>query len=445
MAVSRIRFARTLVPIATLVALGTAVSAVGCGARRPGVMPTPSPKPSASVTPDGGAKPSFGDTTAAATAPRPVPSSMITHGTRAGQFTREPPPPTTPLCTKEERAKDERRGLTFEHLPTYTEKIEQTGRFSARFFVGNNAACSRRIGLPLSFTPPKKTTTRTVEFGAYVPPRGTFIELALDATELDEVNVSPGRYAITFAVVDEDGKPVGKGLSGNAFRRGRDDIAITKAPEIPRRIGLADELVVPMALENIGDTANKITPLIVFTRPGETNGIEHYDPEQLIVPGASSYTFRISAATREAEKILPGAWLVTVTMFDAAGERLNSYAGLPLAIGNIDLRMTRPDLPARVKSSDPIVATFKIENHGDTKEKVTAIVAFTKPGTTKSIELSFTREIAPGPVNFDALVDPASRREKGIGTGVWLVSTAAFRSSGERIKSFTGHYLEIVE
>jgi hypothetical protein len=43
------------------------------------------------------------------------------------------------------------------------------------------------------------------------------------------------------------------------------------------------------------------------------------------------------------------------------------------------------------------------------------------------------------------VIEPAQRREKGVDKGVWLVSTAAFRSSGERIKSFTGHYLEIVE
>ena len=144
-------------------------------------------------------------------------------------------------------------------------------------------------------------------------------------------------------------------------------------------------------IEFVGDTANQVIPLIVFTRPGETNGIEHYDPQQLIVPGATNYTFHLPPPMREAEKILPGNWLVTVTMFDAAGERLNSFAGLMLTIGNIDLRMTRPELPTRVKAAEPIKATFKLDNRGDTKEKVTAIVAFTKPGTAKSIEFSFTR------------------------------------------------------
>ncbi|HVH45152.1 MAG TPA: hypothetical protein VM925_22520 [Labilithrix sp.] len=440
---TRVSFRRALAGLTTLVAVALGAGAVGtgwgCGARTPGLLPNAasSTRPLADA---GAAASAYGETTGTPTAPKPVPSSMITHGTRAGEFSREPLLPTTPLCKKEER-----RALTFEHAPTYTEKIEQDGKFSARFFVGNTAPCSRRIGLPLSFTPPKMTTTRTVEFGAYVPPRGTFVELTLDPTELAEVNVTPGRYAITFAVFDEEGKPVGKALSGNPFRRGRDDIAITKAPEVPRRIGITEELTVPMSIENIGDTANRITPLIVFTRPGETAGIEHYDPQQLIVPGASTYTFRLSQQTREAEGILPGTWLVTVTMFDAAGERLNSFAGLPLAIGNIDVRMTRPELPTRVKSSEPLRATFKVDNRGDTKEKITAVVAFTKPGTTTSVEFAFTREILPGPVAFDAVIEPARRREKAVEKGVWLVSTAAFRSSGERIKSFTGHYLEIVE
>lgn len=431
------RLCGTLTGVAAF-ALAIAAVGAGCGARTPGILPSPA----ASTVTDGGVHqgPVLGATAGANTTPRPVPSSMITHGTRASEFSAQPTPPVVPVCSKEER-----RELTFDHPPTYTEKVEKDGRFSARLFIGNTASCSRRIGLPLSFTPPKKTTTRTVEFGAYVPPHGTFVELALDPTELDEVNVTPGRWAITFSVRDEENKPVGKALSGNAFRRGRDDIAIAKAPEVPRRIGLTEDLDVPMTLENVGDTANQVTPLIVFTRPGDTNGIEHYDPQQLVVPGASTYTFHLPPSVREAEKILPGNWLVTVTMFDAAGERLNSFAGLMLTIGNIDLRMTRPELPTRVKASEPIRATFKVDNRGDTKEKVTAIVAFTKPGTAKSVEFSFTREVGPGPTTFDAIVDPAARQTKAVDKGVWLVSTAAFRSSGERIKSFTGHYLEIAE
>ncbi len=367
---------------------------------------------------------------------------MITHGTRAADIERQPLEPgvAAPPCTKEQR-----RELTFEHAPTYTEKVEKDGTFSARFFIGNNAACTRKVLLPLSFTPPKTTATRTIDFAAYVPPRGTFVELTLDPSELTESDIRPGRYAITFAVLDEESKPVGKALSGNAFRRGRDDVAITSAPSIPARIGVDDDLVVPISVENVGDTANKVTPLIVFTRPGETAGIEHYDPPQLVVPGTSSYTFRLSPKTRESEGIHPGSWLVTVTMFDAAGDRLNSFAGLPLSIGKIDMRMTRPELPARVKVDEALRVTFKLENRGDVKEKVTAVVAFTKPGTSSSAELSFTREIAPGQVAFDAVVDPARRREKAVDKGVWLVSTAAFKSSGERIKSFTGHYLEITD
>lgn len=408
-----------------------------CQPQNPVVLP--SEKPASRAVGDAGTPlATLGETTGTQTTPRPVPASMVTHGTRAGQFSQKPPPPTTPECEK-----DQRRPLTFEDVPTYTEKLERDGTFSARFFVGNASTCTRRISLPLSFTPPKKTTTRTVDFAAYVPPKGTFIELSLAPSDLAEIDVTPGRYAVTFAVVDEEGKAVGKSLSGNPFRFGRDAIAIATAPTMPPRIGISEELVVTLPIENVGDTANRVTPLIVFTRPGETTGIEHYEPPQLVVPGASTYTFHLSQHVREKEAILPGTWLVTVTMFDAAGDRLNSFAGLPLAIGNIDVRMTRPALPARIAATQPLRATFKLDNRGDTKEKITAIVAFTKPGTTNSVELAFTREIPPGPTTFDAVVDASARADKKIDKGVWLVSTAAFRSSGERIKSFTGHYLEI--
>lgn len=408
----------------------------GCGARAPRVYPSEPPRAAGDA---GAGEAAFAESTATPTAPEPVPAAAITHGVRAALLAREPAPPGVPLC-----AKGERRALAFEHAPTYTEKIERDATFSARLFVENPAACTRKVTLPLSFTPPKSTATRTVELAAYVPPRGSVIELRLDAAELTELDVTPGRYAITFAVFDEDGAAVGRALSGNAFRRGRDDVEIVAAP-VPRRIGRGDDLVVPLSIRNAGDTANRVTPLIVFTRPGGTAGIEHYDPAALVVPGASTYTLRLTAAARAAEGISPGAWLVTVTMFDAAGDRLGSFAGLPLTIGNVDVRATRPELPTRVKASEPLRATFKLDNRGDTTEKVTAVVAFTKPGTTTSVELAFVRDVAPGPFTFDAVVDPARRRERAVGAGVWLVSTAVFGSAGDRIKSFTGHYLEIVE
>lgn len=411
-------------------------STAACGTNVPSVAPDRHAPPAAR-TPDAGAP--FAETSAVAkTPPRPVDPALVTQGTRAALYSRQSVGPVVTVCAKEER-----RPLGFEHAPTYTEKVETNGTFSARLFVANASSCTRRIAILLSFTPPKTTATRTIDFVAHVPPRGAFVELALDTAELAEANVTPGRYAITFAVLDEEGQSVGKARSGNAFRLGRDDVALVAAPALPSRISVTEELVVPFAIENRGDTANKVTPLVVFTRPGETTGIEHYDPAVLAVPGASTYTLRLSAQAREAEGIRAGSWLVTVTMFDAAGDRMNSYAGLPLTIGAIDIRMTRPELPARVKRTEPIRTVFKLENRGDTRDKITAVVAFTKPGTTSSHELTFTREIPPGESSFEAVIEPAARLEKGVDKGVWLVTTAAFRSSGERIKSFTGHYLEI--
>lgn len=365
---------------------------------------------------------------------------MITHGSRAAVFVRDARPPPVPACTKKER-----KVLSFEHTPIYTAKVEKDAPFTARLFVGNEAACSRKISIALSFTPPKMTTTRTVDFAAYIPPRGAFVDLRLDPSEIAEVNVTPGRWAITFAVLDEDAAGVGRSMAGNPFRIGRDDVAITTQPALPTGIGVADDLVVPFAIQNVGDTANRVIPLVVFTRPGETTGIEHYDPPQLALPGASTYTMRLSNEARIAEGIGAGSWLVTVTMFDAAGDRLNSFAGLPLTIGTIDIHLVRPELPARVQTGAAIRATFKLENRGDTPDKITAVVAFTKPGTTGSHEFVFTREVAPGLMSFEAVIEPAVRQLKGVDKGVWLVTTSAFRSSGERIKSFTGHYLEIVD
>ena len=374
-------------------------------------------------------------------APKPVDASLVTTGKGPAVLARRAPDPAVPTCTKDER----RRTLTFENTPVYTDKVDKDGMFAARLFVGNPATCTRTIAVPLSFTPPKTTATRTIDFIAYVPPGGAVVELRLSAGELAESNVSPGRYAITFGILDEDARPVGLALSGNPFRRGKDEVEIVTAPTIPRRIGISDELAVPFAINNVGDTANRITPLVVFTRPGDTAGIEYYEAPLLAPPGTSAFAVRISQKIRESKKIGPGSWLVTVTMFDGAGDRMNSFAGLPLTIGNIDLRLTRPELPTYLRSAAPLRVTFRFENHGDTYDKVTAVVAFTKPGTTSSKEFSFTREVPPGPSAFEAVLDTTRRKGQAVDKGVWLVTTAAFRSSGERIKSFTGHYLEITE
>lgn len=371
-------------------------------------------------------------------APRALDAALVTTGSGPAVVARRTAEPSAPTCAKEQRA-----ALTFDQTPIYSEKIDKGAAFSARLWIGSAASCTRKIALPLSFTPPRSTTTRTIDFVAYVPPRGAFVDLRLDGDELTEANVSPGRYAITFAVLDEDGRPVGRALSGNPFRLGRDDVEIASAPSVPARIGAGDDLVVRLELRNLGDTANRVTPLIAFTRPGATAGIEHYAPPELVVPGAASYTIRLSREAREAAGVGPGSWLVTVTAFDAGGDRLSSYAGMPLTIGRIDLRMTRPVLPVHLSAHEALRALFELENRGDTPDKVSTVVAFTKPGTAASKEFVFTREIPPGRAAFEAVIDPAARRDRGVGEGVWLVTTAAFRSNGERIKSFAGHYLEI--
>ena len=333
----------------------------------------------------------------------------------------------------------------FEQAPTYTEKLERGDTFKARLFVRNDAACSRKITLPLSFTPPKSTNTRTIELAAWVPPRGILVDLELEPKELAEASIIPGRYAITFEVRDEEGNVAGRTLAGNPFRLGRDDVAIRTEPTLPSKLALADELTVSLAVENVGDTGNQVTPLIVFTRPGDTKGLEHYDPAKLVPPGISSIDVHLSRAAREKLGVIAGSWLVTVSMFDSAGDRLNSFAGLPITIGNIDIKMSRPELPVRVKSNEVLKTKFRFENTGDTEDSISAVIVFTKPGTTVGHELTFTRKVPPGGITFDAEISPTERTQRGVDKGVWLVSTSAFKSAGDRIKSFTGHYLEILD
>lgn len=434
-------FGRSRVLVAVAVFGG--IAAVGaCAADRPPASATPRLEAGA---PDANVIPEIQGSFDAGTGAWVVDASLLTYGNKLAVVARRAPDPTIAVC-----AKPDRGPLAFEHAPIYTDKVDKDGVFTARLYLGNASgaadagrACTRRVNVLLSFTPPGKTSTRTIDFVAYVPAGGAFVELRQEASDLLAANVTPGRHAITFAVYDEEGGSVGKALSGNPFRFGKDDVAIQTAPGMPHRIGADEDLVIPLTIANSGDTANRVTPLVVFTRPGETAGIEHYEPPLLVVPGTSTYTVRLSRGAREKENVGAGAWLVTVTMFDAAGDRLNSYAGLPLTIGNIDLRFPRPDLPPKFRASEPLKVVFRFDNRGDTADKVSAVVAFTKPGTTASQEFVFAKVVPPGQTTFEVAVEPAARAARAVDKGVWLVTTAAYRSSGEKIRSYTGHYLEI--
>lgn len=423
-----------MVPRIARAAAGAALVACACArpASPPASPPPPAKKPQARLVPEATAVPDL--------APRTIDDAYRTYGTQRAALARRPPLPTLPVCKP-----DERRPLAFDHTPVYSEAVGKDAPFTARLLVGNASPCTRRVTIPLSFTPPKTTATRTIAFAANVPAGGAYVKLELLGDELSELDVNPGRYAITFAVVDEDGHLVGHALSGNPFRRGEDAVAIASPPDVPPRIERAEDLVIPIAVENRGDTPNRVTPLVVFTRPRDTKGLEHYGEPISAPPGVTRHRVRLTQDERLKLGVLPGPWLVTVTMFDAAGDRMNTYPGIPLTIGSIDVHMLRPDVPVKVPATEPIKVTFHFENKGDTADVVTAAVVFTKPGTPTGQELVFVREVPPGKSDLEAAITVGMRRERGIEKGVWLVTTVAFRSSGERIKSFTGHYLEIVE
>lgn len=345
-----------------------------------------------------------------------------------------------PTCTSATRT------LTFDAKPAYSDRVVTGGSFFAKLFVGSESSCPERITLTLGFTPPGTTATRTVDFATEIPPRGAFIEITRSSDELQIAGVMPGRYAVNFAVFDERGRAFGKVFSGNPLKFGDDDIKIASPPALPKSIGRNDELVIPLEVENVGDTANKVTALAVFTRPGDTAGIEVYQTGLLAPRGRSTQEMRIPKVLRDEKKIGDGTWLLTVSAFDAAGDRVNSFAGMLLTIGTIRVRVVRkPALPQTLRLIEPLVIPVEMENAGDTADPVSVVVVLTKAGTREGHEFRLRENLRPGKHTVTLTIPSEDRKALKMPRGAWLVTVTAFTGGGERLESFPGQLVSFVE
>lgn len=329
--------------------------------------------------------------------------------------------------------------------PVYSAHIERNGRFSAEVTIDQPCRCTRNLTLLMAFTPPATTATKERLFKLKVAPGVTTTPLSLSAAELAATRVVPGRYAITFALYDERDRLAGDPLSGNPFSFGSAKITLPSRPALPPSIGREAPLDVPFEFKNDGDTASPATALLVFTRPGGTKGIEYYVRDLMVAPGGARHVVSMPPDKRRALGVGPGAWLVTATAFDGAGERMASYAGNVLTIGTVQLSLSRaPNMSAVIEARDDFKVNLTVENRGDAEDEFTAVLIFTRAELEKPIEQPLGGlRAAPGFSKHPLVLSAQQRAELGIGKGVWQVAVTALDRSGKRLETHRGHDLVI--
>lgn len=329
--------------------------------------------------------------------------------------------------------------------PAYTAHIERDGTFTADVTIDQPCTCTRPLNLLLAFTPPATTFTKERPFKLKVAPGVTTTHIVLTAEDFAAAKVVPGRYAITFALYDERDLPAGEPLSGNPFSYGTAKSTLPRRPSLPATIGREATLDVPFEFSNDGDTQSPVTALLVFTRPGDTRGIEYYVRDLLVPPGGAKHVVSLNAQKRRELGVGPGAWLVTASAFDGAGERMGSYPGNILTIGSFQLSLPGPPaMSAVIDAQEDFTLRFTVDNRGDAEDELTAVLIFTRSDIPKPIEYQLGGiKVGPGATKHSLVLTPKDRAALGIGKGMWRVTVTALDRTGKRLETHRGNDLVI--
>ena len=290
----------------------------------------------------------------------------------------------------------------------------------------------------VAFTPKGASRSREHVWKLDVGPGTTMTKLELKHAQLVKEKIKPGHYTLTFTLFDEREKPTDPGkltLFGLPFSLGASKEALTRAPAVPAAITKDGELAVPFVFSNTGDIASEATALVAFTRPDDTQSIEHYKPKLNVPPGGATHVLRLNAAQRKKLGIGPGAWLVTAAAFDGSGERLMSSPGNLLMIGKVLSTPTAPVVTSPVTQAQGITVTLTFKNDGDVTDKVTAVLLFSRPDVPKPIEYKVEGiEVPVGKTTRDIKLSGLDLVNLGVRPGRWRVSATALDRAGKRIE-----------
>gem|GEM_PF-5667720 len=335
--------------------------------------------------------------------------------------------------------------------PTYSPQINPGQDLVSTWAVSNTGDSTATITLLTVVTP--AGTTDSQEFyrtGVAVPAGGGNLQMTVTAAQLSAVGFGAGRYLLTFVAFDSAGNRIGE-FFGKPLTIGSADVHL-EAPSIPTQIGANDSLTVDFQTTNSGNFSDPLTALVVFTPVGSTDpadSIEMYVSGMSSNPGRTFHSIMRTGQQLRNLGVNPGRWLITVTAFNALDERLESYYGHLMTIGDIRVTLpTQPALPSSVGISDDFTAQFTFVNAGDTADRpVTALLVFTPVGATDPAQSKefYIKDLVtpPGSSTHDVTVSAADLAAAGITPGNWLVTATAFDGAGTRLQDYFGNFLTI--
>ena len=331
--------------------------------------------------------------------------------------------------------------------PTYPAQIARDADFAAEVTLQQPCSCTRRLNMLVAFTLQGATRSREHVWKLDVAPGTTTAKLELPHAQLVKEKIIPGHYTLTFTLFDEREKPSDPGkltLSGLPFSLGASKEALTRAPAVPAAIARDGELAVPFVFSNTGDIASEATALLVFTRPDATEGIEYYKPKLNVPPGGATHVLRLNAAQRRKLGVGAGAWLVTTSAFDRAGERQASSPGNLLMIGKVLSQPEAPVVSSPVTQAQGLTVNMTLSNESDVPDKVTAVLIFSRPDLAKPIEYKVEGIDVPiGKSKRSINLTGLDLRNLGVRPGRWRVSTSALDRANKRLESRRANDLEV--
>lgn len=334
--------------------------------------------------------------------------------------------------------------------PTYSLQINTGGNIVSTWTFSNSGDVPATVTLLTVVTP--AGTTNSQEFyrtGVSIPAGGGTAQQTVAASQLSAAGFGAGRYLLSFVAFDAAERRIGE-FFGKPLTIGSVDVHVA-APSIPSQIGADSDLTVDFETTNGGNFSDPLTALLAFTPVGSTDPaetIEIYVSGFNADPGSASHRIFRTAQQLRDRGINPGRWLVTMTAFNAQDQRLESYYGHLLTIGDIRVTLpTQPVLPSSIGASGDYSADFTFVNNGDTADKATALLVLTPVGATdpsQSKEFYFTRLVTPpGSSTHTVTITAAQLANAGITPGNWLVTATGFDGAGVRLQNYFGNPLEI--
>lgn len=223
---------------------------------------------------------------------------------------------------------------------------------------------------------------------------------------------------------------------------------LVKEPSYAKQIARSGDFSAEVTIEQPCSCTRHLNMLVAFTLKGASKSREHVWKLD-VTPGTTTAKLELTRAQLEKEKITPGHYTLTFTLFDerekpSAPGKL-TLSGLPFSLGESKELLTRPPVvPGAISRDGELAVPFVFSNKGDIPGDATALLVFTRPDDTQGIEYYKSKlTVPPGGATHVLHVNAAQRQKLGVGAGAWLVTATAFDGDGERQASSTGNLVMI--